>query len=131
YGTGFSYRGNQTKTTRWDVTQPTTSGASVYSSVKYNITGLPISSTDPRGRITTLSYTDSFNSTVSPATYAYPTTVTDPGGYSSTIQYRFDFGANVWAQSPTPYGSGNTNGKTTSRMFEDATGRLSKEKIEN
>ncbi|PYS99128.1 MAG: hypothetical protein DMF63_13750, partial [Acidobacteria bacterium] len=44
---------------------------------------------------------------------------------------RFDNGANVWARSPTPSGSGNTNGKTTSRTYDDSIGRVVKEKIEN
>ena len=53
------------------------------------------------------------------------------GNNSSTIEYRYDFGANVWAQSPTPYGSGNSVGKTTSRLYSDTTGRLAKESILN
>jgi YD repeat-containing protein len=81
-------------------------------------------------RTTTLTYTDDWNDGVSRTTYAYPTTVTDAGGYSSTIKYRFDIGANVWARSPTPYGDGNTYGKTTSREYDNA-GRLSKEMVDN
>src|SRR5262249_18579182 len=127
----FTYRGNLTGTSRWDVTDPTNISLKVTSSVAYNTVGLPISQTDPRNRVITISYTDSWNDSVSRMTYAYPTTVTDPGGFSSTIQYRFDTGANVWARSPTPSGTGNTYGKTTSRTYDDTTGRITKEKIEN
>lgn len=132
YSTGFNYRGNQTSVTRWDVMAATTSTLTVTSSIKYNITGSPVSQTDPRGRVTTLSYADVWNDSVTRTTYAYPTTVTDSGGYSSTVKYRFDTGANVWARSPTPYSTGgNSYGKTTSRTYDDLNGRLIKEKIEN
>jgi YD repeat-containing protein len=66
---------------------------------------------------------------VSAAIYAYPTTVADPGGYSSTIQYRYDIGANVHAESPTPYGA--SDGKNTSRVYDDAIGRLVRETVDN
>lgn len=132
FGTGFSYRGNQTRTRRWDVNYSTSDSYSVSSQVKYNITGSPISQTDPRNRVTTISYTDDWNDSVSrSATYAYPTTITDSGSNSSTVEYRYDFGANVWARSPVPYGTGNTYGKTSSRKYDDSTGRIEKEKIEN
>jgi YD repeat-containing protein len=111
----------------------TNSTYAVSSSTAYNIAGSPVSTTDPLNRSTTINYADNFNSSGNPTTYAYPTTVTDPGGKSSTIQYRFDIGANVWARSPTPYNDSiaNTYGKTTSRTYDDATGRITKEKIEN
>jgi YD repeat-containing protein len=132
YGTSFGYRGNPTSTTRCDATSPTTCSNAVTSGVIFNIAGSPISQTDPRGRISSFSYTDSWNDTVSrSATYAYPTTITDSGGFSSTVKYRYDMGANVWARSPTPSGSGNTYGKTTSRTYDDTIGRVIKEKIEN
>ncbi len=125
------YRGNLTSTKRWDVSTPTSEGAAVYSQTAYNIAGSPVSRTDPRLRVTTISYSDNFNSSGNPTTYAYPTTVTDPGGFSSQIEYRYDIGANVWARSPTPTGYGNTYGKTTSRTFDDTTGRIVKEMIDN
>lgn len=132
FGTSFSYRGNQTRARRWDVTYPTSDSYSVSSQVKYNITGSVISQTDPRGRVTTVSYTDNWNDSVSrSATFAYPTTITDSGGNYSTVKYRYDFGANVWAQSPVPYGTGNTYGKTSSRKYDDTIGRITEEKIEN
>jgi len=132
FGTSFSYRGNLTRTKRWDVNYPTSDTYAVSSQVKYNITGSPISQTDPRGRVTTISYTDNWNDTVShTATYAYPTTLTDSGGNYSTVKYRYDVGANVWAQSPTPSGTGNSVGKTSSRTYDDTTGRIEKEKIDN
>lgn len=128
YGTSFNYRGNLTSVRRWDVTVPTSEGSSVVSQTAYNIAGSPISKTDPRGRVTTVSYADNWND-ASRTTYAYPTTVTDPGGFSSSIEYRYDIGANVAATSPAPAGA--TYGKTTSRIFNDTTGRITKELINN
>lgn len=110
YGSTFiAGRGNLTSTTRCDVTVSgqtpgSTCGGSVTSSVKYNTTGAVVSQTDPMGRVSRIGYTDNFNSTGNPATFAYPTTVTDPAGtslgdslHSSTVKYRYDMGANVWA----------------------------------
>jgi YD repeat-containing protein len=126
-------RGNLTSTTRWDVTTPDNSSSAVTSSAKYNTAGSAVSSTDPRGRVSNILYTDTWNDSVTRTTYAFPTTFTDAGGFSSTVKYRFDTGANVWARSPVPYSatSGNTYGKTTSRTYDDTTGNPTKEKIEN
>jgi YD repeat-containing protein len=131
YGTGFSYRGNQTSMTRWDVSNSTNSALAVTSQNKYNIAGSLISKTDPLSHTISLSYSDSWNDAVSRSTYAYPTTITDAGGYSSTVKYRYDTGANVWARSPAPSGTGNQYGKTTSRTYEDLAGRIVKEKVDN
>ncbi|MET0753299.1 MAG: VCBS repeat-containing protein, partial [Pyrinomonadaceae bacterium] len=133
YGTSFNYRGNLTRATRWDVSSGNSGNSSlaVSSQVKFNIAGSPVSQTDSRGRVSSFSYTDVWNDSVSRATYAYPTTFTDSGGFSSTVKYRYDIGANVWARSPAPSGSNNTYGKTTSRTYYDTTGRLQINKIEN
>jgi hypothetical protein len=129
YGASFSYRGNLTSITRYEALSSTTSTSS---SVKYNVTGSPISQTDPRNRITAISYTDNWNDTVSrSATYAYPTTLIDSGNNQSTIKFRYDIGANVWGRTPTPSGDGNNYGKTTSRKYDDPLGRITEEKIEN
>lgn len=134
YGTGFNYRGNQTSVKRWDVTDSNNSSLTSKSSVVYNIVGSPVKQKDARDREVTISYTDDWNDNVTRYTYAYPTKIIDPNGNattnSSTVEYRFDTGANVWARSPTPAGSGNTNGKTTSREYNDTTGRLTKSKID-
>jgi hypothetical protein len=133
YGTGMLYRGNLTSSTRCDVSvsSSTTCNGGVTSHVKYDTAGSPVAQIDPLGRATTISYADNFNSSGNPITYAYPTTVTDAGDNSSMIQYRYDLGANVWARSPKPDGPNNTYGKTTSRTYNDTTGRIEKEKIEN
>lgn len=128
YGTGFSYRGNTTSTTRWDVTAPTNGSLAVTSSIKYNITGNPISKTDPLSRTIAISYTDNYDDSTNHYTYAYPTTITDPASNSSTIKYRYDIGVNVYAVSPAP--AGNSYGKATSRLY-DSVGRLEKETIVN
>jgi len=122
-------RGNLTTTTRYDVTGAT---SPISSKIRYDIAGSVVASIDPRSRKAAIDYSDNFNDTTTTRnTFAYPTTLTDPGPFSSTVQYRFDIGANVWARSPTPSGSGNTYGKTSSRTFDDTTGRISKQKIEN
>ncbi|MEP7148674.1 MAG: VCBS repeat-containing protein [Acidobacteriota bacterium] len=132
YGATFSAgRGNLTSTTRWNVEYPTSSTYAIETNTSYNTAGAVVAQTDGRNRRSVVSYADDWNDGVTRSTYAYPTTVTDPGGYSSTIEYRFDVGVNVWARSPTPSGSGNSVGRTTSRTFDDTIGRLVKEKIEN
>lgn len=134
YGMSFNYRGNLTSTKRWDVTNSTTindNNLTSKSSVVYNILGSPIKQKDALNREVTISYTDDWNDSVSRTTYAYPTTITDPNGNYSTVEYRFDTGANVWARSPTPSGTGNVNGKTTTREYNDILGRVTKETIVN
>ena len=121
-------RGNRTTTTRHDVTGQT---SAVTSTVRYDIAGSPVAQIDPLGRKVTINYADSYNDTTTTRnTFAYPTTLTDPKGKSSTIKYRFDTGVNVWARSPKPDGLYNTYGKTTSRTYEDGTGRISKEMLD-
>ncbi|MGQ0542029.1 MAG: hypothetical protein ACT4O9_09300, partial [Blastocatellia bacterium] len=128
FGTAFAYRGNLTGVTRWDTTQPTTSGAAITSSTVYDIAGSPVARLDPLNRKVAINYADNFNSTGNPATFAYPTTLTDPANNSSTVKYRYDTGANVRAQSPAP--AGQTQGKITEREY-DSIGRLLKDKIAN
>jgi hypothetical protein len=112
YGATFSAgRGNLTSTTRWNVEYETNSSYAVTSSVRYNTAGAVVSQTDPRGRVSKISYTDVWNDGATRTTYAYPTKVTDPGGYFSEIKYRFDIGANVWAQSPEPSGPRTTRAR--------------------
>jgi len=131
YGTSFQYRGNRTSVTRWDVTDDDNDSLISKSSVVFNILGMPILQKDPRNRETDIIYTDNYNdTTTSRGTYAYPTTIRDANDNVSTIKYRFDIGANVWARSPTPSGSGNTHGKTTSREYNDDIGRLTKQIVE-
>jgi len=129
YGSTFvTGRGNVTTVKRWDATAPTT--VSTESTVKYNTAGSVVSKTTPwystYTRTVGISYTDNFNSTVSPATYAYPTTITDPNSQSSTVKYRYDIGANVEATSPAP--AGQTYGKTSKRVY-DSIGRLERDSV--
>lgn len=129
YGTSFDYRGNLTSTTRWDINTPTTSGNAVSSSTKFNIAGSPISSTDPRGRTTSISYNDSsgvWNDDTGRSTFAYPKSITDVSGAIVTIKYRFDIGANVEASSPAP--TGQDHGKTSKRKY-DSVGRLERSSV--
>lgn len=128
YGTGFSYRGNLTSTTRWDVNAPTNSSYAVTNSVKYNITGNPIAKTDPLNHTISISYTDNYDDSTNHNAYAFPTTLTDPASNSSTVKYRYETGANVYAESPAP--AGQSYGKKTSRSY-DSVGRLSQETVVN
>jgi len=130
YGTGFTYRGNQTSVKRWDAAAPTSEGSAVESTVVYNIAGSPISKTTPWNgtsyRTVSIGYTDVWNDGVSRTTYAYPTSITDPNSQSSTVKYRFDIGANVEATSPAPHNQ--THGKKTKRVY-DTYGRLQRDSV--
>ncbi len=132
YGSAFTKRGNPTSTTRHDVLGQT---AAVTSQVRYDIAGSVVAQIDPLNRKVRIGYTDSWNTTGNPTTFAYPTVITDPAGsslgdnlHSSTVKYRYDIGANVEANSPAP--AGNTLGKKTTRLF-DSVGRLQQETIVN
>jgi YD repeat-containing protein len=119
-------RGLLTSVTRWDATAPTTSGSAVTSSMKYNTAGAVVSKTDPLSHTVKIAYTDDFNASGMPTTYAYPTTITDQAGNSSTVKYRYDIGANVEATSPAP--AGQTYGKKSKRLF-DSIGRLDRQSV--
>ena len=106
YGTSFLSRGNLTKVRRYNT--PTTPDDGIADNTYteavtgYNITGSVVFTKDALNHQTTISYTDSFANNVSltPATFAYPTTVTDPDNNSSTIKYNYDFGAVTEATDP-------------------------------
>ncbi len=123
-------RGNLTSTTRWDVEYPTTSASAVTSSSKYNTAGGVVSRTSPWDgtytRTVKIGYTDNWNSSGNPSTFAYPTSVTDPANMSSTVKYRYDIGANVEANSPAP--AGQTYGKTSKRVYDNK-GRLERDSV--
>jgi YD repeat-containing protein len=68
------------------------------------VTGTPLSTIDPAGHQTSISYADSFSDSVNRNTFAYATTVTDPDNFSSLVRYNYDFGATTRTQSPTPAG---------------------------
>jgi YD repeat-containing protein len=125
YSTGFSWRGNLTLVSRYDVTDITNESKKTVTRMGYHTTGSPIFTRDHSGHQSTLSYTDSFSDTAKNSlnTFAYPTTVTDADGYSSTSQYNYDFGAPTRTQSPTP--AGQSQGAI--QTFEyDAAGRISR-----
>jgi YD repeat-containing protein len=133
YSSSFiSGRGNLTSISRWDVLEDTAHT----SHVKYNTAGSPVAQIDPLDRTVKIEYTDNFNSTVTTATYAYPTKITemadtaDSGNNFSEAEYRFDIGANVWARSPAPAGHSAGDGKQTSRNF-DSLGRVIRNTIVN
>lgn len=138
YGPSFLIgRGNLTSTTRWDATQPTNGAAAITSSTKYNTAGSPVARVTPwdgsQTRTVRIGYSDNFNSTGNPTTYAYPTVMTDPDGsslgdvtHSSPIKYRYDIGTNVEANSPAP--TGQIHGKKSKRVF-DSVGRLERESV--
>jgi YD repeat-containing protein len=124
FGSSFvAGRGNVTSTTRHDVLGQT---AAVTSTAKYNTAGAVVSQTDPMSRTVKIGYVDNFNTTGTPAGYAYPTSLTDPAGNSSTVKYRYDIGTNVEAVSPAP--AGNSYGKKTKRVY-DSLGRLQRDSV--
>ncbi|HMO82528.1 MAG TPA: hypothetical protein PKD24_17270, partial [Pyrinomonadaceae bacterium] len=116
-------RGNLTSVTRYDVPSEI---SPVTSRVRYDIAGSMVARLDPLNRKIRVEYTDAFNDSSTPGTFAYPTKVYDPADNYSTVKYRFDIGANVEAVSPAP--AGQTYGKTTRRVF-DSIGRLEKNSV--
>ncbi len=100
YNTSFTARGNLTSVSRWDVNDINNPAKMLATYTGYNITGSPISTMDPNGHTSTLSYADSFSDGVNRNTFAFPTTLTDPDNYSSTIKYNYDFGAVTRRQDP-------------------------------
>jgi YD repeat-containing protein len=104
YNTSFTSRGNVTSVSRWDFTDINNAAKKLTSNTNYSVTGTPLSTTDPVGHQSSISYADSFFDSVNRNTFAYPTTVTDADGFSSYVQYNYDFGATTRTQSPTPAG---------------------------
>lgn len=104
YNTSFTARGNVTAVTRWDATDIVNASKRLITYTNYYNTGTPISTTDPSGHQSTVSYTDSFSDGLNRNTFAYATTITDADGGSSTRQYNYHFAATTRTQSPTPAG---------------------------
>jgi YD repeat-containing protein len=105
YNLSFTARGNVTAVSRWDVTDLNNASKKLTSYTNYYNTGTPISTTDPSGHQSNITYGDSFSDNINTRnTFAYPTTITDAGGFSSYVQYNFDFGATTRTQSPAPAG---------------------------
>jgi YD repeat-containing protein len=96
YGTGFTYRGNLTKTRRYEM------GTSSYTENKagYNTTGSLILTRDALNHDNVIAYADRFADTIDRNSYAYPTTVTDPDGHYSTIAYDYNTAAKVAVHGP-------------------------------
>ena len=86
----FTARGNVTAVSRWDVNDINNAAKKLTSYTNYYNTGTPISTTDPAGHQSSISYADSFSDSVNRNTFAYPTTITDADGFSSyrAIQLR-------------------------------------------
>jgi YD repeat-containing protein len=121
YNTSFTKRGNVTAVSRWDVTDINNAAQKLTTYSNYYNTGTPISTTDPAGHQSNITYADSFSDSVNRNTFAYPTTITDADGFSAYLQYNFDFGATTRTQSPTP--AGQSQG-TIQTMTYNSLGRL-------
>ncbi|MEZ5306360.1 MAG: FG-GAP-like repeat-containing protein [Pyrinomonadaceae bacterium] len=130
YGASFvAGRGNQTSATRWDADDSQNQTKAITTVARYDTAGSAVASIDPMGRKIRIEYSDSFNDSSNPGTYAYPTKVFDPAGNFSRVKYRFDTGANVWADSPHP-SDANDRGKETEREY-DGFGRILRETLVN
>ncbi|MEZ5306564.1 MAG: VCBS repeat-containing protein [Pyrinomonadaceae bacterium] len=130
YGASFvAGRGNQTSATRWDADDSQNQTKAITTVARYDTAGNAVASIDPMGRKVRIEYSDSFNDSSNPGTYAYPTKVFDPAGNFSRVKYRFDTGANVWADSPHP-SDANDRGKETEREY-DGFGRILRETLLN
>lgn len=102
YNTSLTARGNMTSASRWDVTDVNNANKKLTTYTSYNITGSPISITDPANHQNSIAYADSFSDGLNRNTFAYPTTMTDPDGFQQLARYNFDFGAITWNQTPSP-----------------------------
>ena len=104
YNLLLTARGNVTAVSRWDVNDINNASKKLTTYTEYYNTGTPISTTDPAGHQSNISYGDSFSDGINRNTFAYPTTLTDADGFNSYVQYNFDFGANTRTESPAPAG---------------------------
>ncbi len=102
YNLILTARGNVTAVSRWDVNDINNANKKLTTYTNYYNTGTPISTTDPAGHQSSVTYGDSFSDSVNRNTFAYPTTITNADNFSSYVQYNFDFGATTRTQSPAP-----------------------------
>ncbi|HEX5602417.1 MAG TPA: DUF4214 domain-containing protein [Pyrinomonadaceae bacterium] len=102
YNLALTARGNVTAVSRWDVDDINNANKKLTTYTNYYNTGTPISTTDPAGHQSGVTYGDSFSDNVNRNTFAYPTTITNADNFSSYLQYNFDFGATTRTQSPAP-----------------------------
>ena len=125
-------RGNVTSISRWDTSDIDNESKKLTTNIGYNSAGSVLSSSDPLGHTTNVSYEDKFaangitlDQPRSFATWAYPTKVIDTDGYSSSLRYRYDFGAATWKQTPKPNETTNsTLGPEQKLEYDSVTTRL-------
>lgn len=95
---GNKTRGNPTAISKW----LSASNTYITSYARFDMLGNPVSATDARGYVSTISYTDDYGDGTSPggttagtygATYAFPTVLTspDPGGGAHVAKAQYDF----------------------------------------
>jgi YD repeat-containing protein len=107
FGSSFvTGRGMLTKIQRWDVTDELNSSKVVTSSMRYNVQGSVIRTSDPLAHFTTISYGDDFSNdgtTSDPShslTMAYPTKVTNADGFFSKAKYSYYHGSVTRREDP-------------------------------
>jgi YD repeat-containing protein len=121
YDKNYPARGLVTSVLRWDVTDEFNQAKALATNMGYDIAGSAISTRDPLGHQTSLSYADSFSDGTARDTYAYPSSLTDADGFSSTVRYDYALGLPVRAQGPPPQGA--TEGAIQTNSY-DAAGRV-------
>ena len=122
YGLSKVTRGNLTATGRWLKNNNTT----IYSYLRYDTLGNPVSNKDANGNVTTLTYADDFGDGSNPdagssgtfgATFALPTLITSPpptpGAPVHTARTQYDF----WSGLLT--GFKDRNGVITQTIYND------------
>jgi YD repeat-containing protein len=102
YSTSFLLRGNVTSVARYDVNYINDANQALTNRIGYDTDGSVVSTSDPAGHQTLISYVDSFTDGVNRNTFAYPTMTTDSDGDTSSTQYTYDFGAVNRTQTPAP-----------------------------
>jgi RHS repeat-associated protein len=129
YGPGRTARGNVTAVGLWLDTK----GSTLFTYSRYDTLGNAISTKDPRGNVTTISYADNFGDGDDPdngsvgafgPTFAFPTLITSPppnsGGQPHTVRSQYDFSADLLT------GFKDRNGVITKIEYNDPFNRPTK-----
>jgi RHS repeat-associated protein len=129
YGPGKTTRGNATAVGRW----LDTDGSTLFTYSRYDTLGNAVSTKDPKGGVTTVSYADNFGAGDNPdggaagafgPTFALPTLITSPptspGGQQLTVRSQYDFNTGLLT------GHKDQNGVITKTEYNDPFNRPTK-----
>jgi YD repeat-containing protein len=119
YGASPTGRGNLTKVTRWDVTDPDNTRIDT-AAYGYNINGSVTLMRDALGHQQSVSYADAFSDGTNRNSFAYPTVLTDADGYQTFLKYDFNYGLKTFVQTPQTNTVINVAGPIQSFTYDEA-----------